>query len=532
MFIHTIIYNESYDRDKIIQEFKKLNQFELILWDYSSILEFIKDKYPEYLNYFKRLILNKSRENFSKYLIVYNFGGLFINLNMLTNHLNELDELYNCSYKNICKDMIFFYENKQCDLTQDIFDISDKVISDDIFIVRNKSNSFINYLVSNIDMKLIPVNEYENKINLGNIFLTKQLEQFYLDKINVRIGNNYWFNNITQRLTNQIDLKYEQSIYKIIITTNIFSKNQNEYKLLTYPNVPDLSEPESFFENWDFLIKIKNYIENFFIILLYQYSRSWAIIFCVIIIMICINILIKKFFIELVDVHHPNASVDSKVLFDWKKFKIFRELKKHWVDIKSEAIQVMNMAPKLDLAIEDWHASNPSNSSNPSNGVNNTIYNQAGWIKYWKYSPDDTLDDKAKNKQTGNPEWLNFGFYHFGNEFVENLKLCPKTVEILNNFKSQINICGFSWMMGNCLLYPHNDVSGLNSGSLVLHLGLVVPIPSDTCKLVIKNDFEQYVQITENEGKIFVFDSTYEHYAYNQSNQSRIILYIDFNLEK
>ena len=70
MFIHTILYNELYDKDKIIQQFKKINGCELILWEYKSILDFFSNKYNQYTNYYKRLILNKSRENFAKYFII------------------------------------------------------------------------------------------------------------------------------------------------------------------------------------------------------------------------------------------------------------------------------------------------------------------------------------------------------------------------------------------------------------------------------------------------------------------------------
>ena len=172
MFIHTILYNELYDKDKIIQQFKKINGCELILWEYKSILDFFSNKYNQYTNYYKRLILNKSRENFAKYFIIQEFGGMFININIITNHLNELEQLGDFFHKNTHNHMIFFYDLiKQCDFTNDIFNIYDKIICDDIFTITNKSNSFINYLISNIDTKIIPTNEYENKTyqNLWNI---------------------------------------------------------------------------------------------------------------------------------------------------------------------------------------------------------------------------------------------------------------------------------------------------------------------------------------------------------------------------
>ncbi len=80
------------------------------------------------------------------------------------------------------------------------------------------------------------------------------------------------------------------------------------------------------------------------------------------------------------------------------------------------------------------------------------------------------------------------------------------------------------------MLQPHTDITGQSSGSLAMHLGLSVPKPRDTCRLVIKNSNGEYVYMNEEDGKMFIFDATFEHYAYNQSNQDRLILYIDFKI--
>ena len=48
----------------------------------------------------------------------------------------------------------------------------------------NKSNSFLTYLLRKINKSIIPENEYQNKIYLGNIFLSVELEKFYQDNFN------------------------------------------------------------------------------------------------------------------------------------------------------------------------------------------------------------------------------------------------------------------------------------------------------------------------------------------------------------
>jgi aspartyl/asparaginyl beta-hydroxylase (cupin superfamily) len=140
----------------------------------------------------------------------------------------------------------------------------------------------------------------------------------------------------------------------------------------------------------------------------------------------------------------------------------------------------------------------------------------------------NTNSNTSGSKSEGNYEWLNYGLLYFGEEFVENIKKCPKTFELVNEIKSHINICGFSWMFGGCVLSPHTDITGLTSGSLAMHLGLVIPKPENACKIIIRDEEGEYMGINESDGKMLIFDATWEHYAYNLTNQDRLILYVDF----
>ena len=182
------------------------------------------------------------------------------------------------------------------------------------------------------------------------------------------------------------------------------------------------------------------------------------------------------------------------------------------------------VAQKLNISrtIDDWHG---------AKSYFETIKDKQGWIRSWSYDPEDTDTgtgtDTAQTKE-GNHEWLNYGLLYFGEEFSENIKQCPKTFELIDKIRPHINICGFSWMLGGCLLQPHTDITGLSSGSLAMHLGLMVPKPDNTCRLVIKNEEGEYMYMNESNGKMFVFDATWEHYAYNLTNQDRLILYVDF----
>jgi aspartyl/asparaginyl beta-hydroxylase (cupin superfamily) len=82
-------------------------------------------------------------------------------------------------------------------------------------------------------------------------------------------------------------------------------------------------------------------------------------------------------------------------------------------------------------------------------------------------------------------------------------------------------------MRGGSIILPHCNDQVLSNEKLSFHLGLSIPKPTNSCRIIIKNDNEYFYKNEEN-GKIIIFDSTYEHYSYNQSNEDQLILFMDF----
>ena len=275
-----------------------------------------------------------------------------------------------------------------------------------------------------------------------------------------------------------------------------------------------MSNPEKTLNSWEKFYKIKNYVENMLVLIIFQ-QKNLILTFILICLITIINYYFKEYLKTTLDIKIGPGQTDSKIFFYPNKYKFFNQLKKSWKIIRDEAINIMENSPKLNISrtINDWH---------DSKSYFETIRNKEGWIRSWSYEPED-----LEQNPDGNYEWLNYGLLYFGEKFDENVKKCPKTFELLDKISPHINICGFSWMFGNCLLQPHTDITGLTSGSLAMHLGLLVPKPDNTCRLIIKNE-DQYFYMNESDGKMFIFDATWEHYAYNLSNQDRLILYVDF----
>jgi beta-hydroxylase len=209
--------------------------------------------------------------------------------------------------------------------------------------------------------------------------------------------------------------------------------------------------------------------------------------------------------------------IDDKIFFDSNQFEMFDELKLNWKIVQQEAKHILENSPKLEMTrtYEDWK---------DSQDYMNTIMDKHGWIRSWK-SPEQTKEENGN----GNYDWLNYGLFYDGVEFNQNIMQCPETYKILEKMKDKINIAGFSYMKGKSMIQKHTDSTGIIFHSLAFHLGLIIPEPYSTCQLIINDGYKNY-SYTETPGGTVIFDGTYEHYAYNQSNEDRVILYIDFKI--
>lgn len=120
----------------------------------------------------------------------------------------------------------------------------------------------------------------------------------------------------------------------------------------------------------------------------------------------------------------------------------------------------------------------------------------------------------AKNKS-----WKSFPLVVYGNEFVNNTALCPHTRNALmqiEGFRSAM----FSILSAHQEIPPHR---GPFKGLLRIHLGLIVP-KEDTksCYIEVGGVRREWVA-----GKCMMFDDTHVHAAYNQTNEDRVVLFID-----
>jgi beta-hydroxylase len=120
--------------------------------------------------------------------------------------------------------------------------------------------------------------------------------------------------------------------------------------------------------------------------------------------------------------------------------------------------------------------------------------------------------------QTDN-DWKTFFLAGIGMDCSENAKRCPETMRLLGKIPG-MKTAFFS------ILSPHKHIPahrGAYNGVLRLHLALLVPEPREKVRIRIGNEFHNWT-----EGKALIFDDTFNHEVWNDTDGYRVVLFVDF----
>lgn len=119
-------------------------------------------------------------------------------------------------------------------------------------------------------------------------------------------------------------------------------------------------------------------------------------------------------------------------------------------------------------------------------------------------------------------DWDAYFFHRHGNTYRDHHLQCPKTAAALAKLPlvhidaHSPEVC-FSLMSPGAHILPHRGVSNSRA---VLHFALQTPAE---CRLNLCN----VTALEWEDGKVFAFDDTFLHEAWNRSNQQRIVLLAD-----
>ncbi len=131
---------------------------------------------------------------------------------------------------------------------------------------------------------------------------------------------------------------------------------------------------------------------------------------------------------------------------------------------------------------------------------------------FQEVSPDQKRIAKGDN-------WKTFIFYGFGFRVDGNCARCPKTVEMLERIPN-LKTAWFSILSPGYHIPSHR---GVTKGLIRVHLGLKIPAERKDCYMLVGDE-----RIVWKEGKCDVFDDTYEHEVFNNTDEERTVLLLDF----
>lgn len=133
----------------------------------------------------------------------------------------------------------------------------------------------------------------------------------------------------------------------------------------------------------------------------------------------------------------------------------------------------------------------------------------------------DSAALERENLRGTEPSWNGYYFYRHGVRREDNCTSCPRTAAALDSVPlSRVRDHGpevlFSVFTAGTHLLPHR---GVTNTRIVAHLPLIVP---KDCALNVAGELHEW-----QEGRIVVFDDTYEHEAWNRSQSIRVVLIFD-----
>ena len=129
------------------------------------------------------------------------------------------------------------------------------------------------------------------------------------------------------------------------------------------------------------------------------------------------------------------------------------------------------------------------------------------------YGDDVDIFDKI-----GSDKWRTYNLILFNRDVTTNTQKCPITTKLLKKVPGMQSAL-FSFMKPGAYVPPHNDPA---KGVMRYHLALKVPKEREKC--FINVDGRNYHW---EEGKGVIFDDVYDHWVRNDSDETRVILFVD-----
>ncbi len=119
---------------------------------------------------------------------------------------------------------------------------------------------------------------------------------------------------------------------------------------------------------------------------------------------------------------------------------------------------------------------------------------------------------------TDDDRWKTYFFYGYGFRSDPNCARCPETTRLIDRIPG-MQTAMFSILAPRKRIPPHD---GPYKGVLRYHLGLLVPEPEEQVGIKVGGQVAHW-----HEGKSLVFDDTFEHEVWNDTDETRVVLFLD-----
>ncbi|MEA3051937.1 MAG: ornithine lipid ester-linked acyl 2-hydroxylase [Sphingomonadales bacterium] len=169
-------------------------------------------------------------------------------------------------------------------------------------------------------------------------------------------------------------------------------------------------------------------------------------------------------------------------------------------------------APVYDSALFPWIARLEARWPEIRSEVDALLAREEGIPPLAEISPD--------HRRIAPPgKWRSFFLWGYGYRNDENIARCPKTAAAVAAIPG-LNSAFFSILASGAHIPRHR---GVTKAILTAHLGLVVPRQREACRMQVDDRMLHW-----DEGRTFVFDDCFHHEVWNDTNEQRVILLVQF----
>ncbi len=140
-------------------------------------------------------------------------------------------------------------------------------------------------------------------------------------------------------------------------------------------------------------------------------------------------------------------------------------------------------------------------------------------LQYTEQLPrfQDISEDQGRNISKDDL-WKTFFLYGYGVKMEQNCDYCPETTRIIEEIPG-LKTAFFSILLPGKHIPEHR---GPYKGVLRCHLALKVPQDKEQCAIRVDHEIRHW-----SEGKTMIFDDSYHHEAWNKTDETRVVLFLD-----